>query len=203
MRWADNVYDHWAAQQPDYSLPESDVPLTAIAEVDDEAALEEHGPQPTHPTHTAWDTVHWQPRLGEILEDSEESLGSTSDGTTGRPSVEKQDPGRKKSDAEISVREALDFQRTRTGSGPHDASPNVTRKFSSAQFPPGGPMSRRTSIAGGTTHWAPQSIHYRIRTRSGMGSISGASMFSTDIEVESLSDKKKVCVFPYTHICLR
>ena len=194
MRWlADSLYNQleaeWTEAYPDTVLQEDDVPFTAVAEADDEAAAEEHGPQPAHsPISHHFGAVQWQPRLGEILEDSEESLSPADGEAPGRPSVEKNDPRRKQSVLSTSSQDDsstdLELEKSPTVVTRHASIPG--RHASIA-----GPSGRRTSITG-TTHWAPQSIHYRVRTRSGIGSLSGASVFSPEVEVESISDKVKV-----------
>lgn len=203
---ADSVYrqleQEWSESQLGNELEQNEVPLTAIAEVD-ESEDGRGTPDLPSPTHATWETVHWQPRLGEIHEESSAETVVLGDDRSGRYSYEKYDPGRKASGATVSVK---DLSSTPDGDNAHtaeDEHDRVSRATSVRRMTIARPAanSRRQSIAGGTTNWAPQSIHYRIRTRSGIGSVSGASMVGSEVEVESITDKKVSCLFSTSNHC--
>merc|ERR1712000_11804 len=193
--FSDKIYnsaqDAFAAAQPEFVLDEEEVPNTVSAEIDD--SLPTINPvdisRPVVIGSQAWKAVSWQPRLGDITEYSSDS------DTEAGP----RDPLSKEQSGEVppppprprqSSRWKEELERKRSDS---IHSLETIQQFQSRLAHTVSVGSRRSSIVG-TTLWTPNAIHYRIRTRTGQGSISGASAFSQIVEVDSTPGVNKIQV---------
>jgi hypothetical protein len=196
-RIADSIYDRleaeWEEAHPDAVLQETEIPATALAEVDEEEPTERFLSQTIIPTRShPWNAVTWRPGLSGIHEAGEDELESPIRGS--RRLSEKIDPIRKISDSTVSTLGT-------PISGPDDSPTTskeeadiITNLQSPDQLPIIYPQGRRRSSIAGTSNWeAPQSIHYRVWTRSAAGSVSGASLQLSEVEVESLNGDKVLC----------
>lgn len=208
---ADRIYTEqekqWSAAHPDLDLHDDDVPETVTAEVDESLPCfvlgDEHHPGVLD--NQMWRTVRWNPGLGEIHEDNgdRESIPSLGRSEEHNMQMSKETAEAREAPNTMS-RNDVDFKKLShskereiedaawSSDSLHSltttpALPSYSRPIHATAM-----VGRRQSSITGTTRWTSNSIHYRIRTKAGQGSISGASAFSGKIEVDGVPAAQKV-----------